>query len=42
MSEIEVFVAAFFGGLAGGLIVSWRTWRDVVIEIRDHGWRNDR
>lgn len=30
---------------AGFLVVSaiqWRTWRDVVVELRDHGWRNDR
>jgi hypothetical protein len=43
MTELVLYaLAAFLCGLIGGMVVSWRTWRDLVLDIYHHGFRNDR
>jgi hypothetical protein len=34
------FIGAFTGAFLGGMIVSWPTYRDAIIDYRRHGFDN--
>jgi hypothetical protein len=42
VDEWLIVTVAFIGGFVGGLLQSWRTWRDLALDIYHHGFRNDR
>lgn len=37
---MDTVLLSFFGGLLMSMLLTWRTWRDLFLEIRYHGFDN--